>query len=159
MRGRKPRPTVLKLLTGNPGRRRINQDEPIPDGLSTACPAELTDPDARAEWFRTIVPSITRGQVTAADRVFAIAHCELWATWRSQIADASKHAHVVAVGKNSYPTPNPARAMANKTLLLLAKVDAELGFTPVSRTRVKTEGGKRHKSAIDAFRDAKRKRA
>lgn len=137
MRGRKPTPTVLKLLNGNPGKRAINSDEPKPDQLDEAVPAELDDPVAAEEWTRTIVPAIERGQITEADRVLAIAHCELWATWRSQIAAAAKHAHVVAVGKNSHPMPNPARTMANKTLQLLTKIDAELGLTPSSRSRVR----------------------
>lgn len=141
MRGRKPKPTVLKLLNGNPGKRPINPREPKPEHLSEACPPELEQVDAKAEWERTIIPAIRRGQVTAADRVFAIAHCELWATWRSQLADAARHPHVVAAGKDSkHPMPNPARGMANKTFLLLAKVDAELGFTPTSRSRVTASG-------------------
>lgn len=137
MRGRKPTPTVLRVLRGNPSRRPINALEPKHGVLSTDCPEELADPEARREWDRTIVPTIRLGQVTAADRAFAIAHCELWATWRSQMADAARHPHVVAVGDK--PTPNPARGMANKTLLLLAKIDAELGLSPTSRSRVTTQ--------------------
>jgi phage terminase small subunit len=120
---------VLRVLRGNPSKRPINRDEPKPDALPDESPAELTDPEAIAEWHRTVVPAITTGQITAADRVFAIAHCELWATWRSQLADAAKHPHVVAIGQHKHPMPN-------KTLQLLAKVDAELGLTPVSRSRV-----------------------
>jgi P27 family predicted phage terminase small subunit len=136
MRGRKPVPTVLKLMRGNPGKRSINANEPQPDVLPVDCPAELTSQDAIDEWNSRIVPAINRRQITSADRVFAIAHCELWATWRSQLADAARHAHVIATGKNGHPMPNPARGMANKTLMILAKVDAELGFTPTSRSRV-----------------------
>jgi P27 family predicted phage terminase small subunit len=136
MRGRKPKPTVLKFREGNPGKRPLNAREPKPRSLAPECPPELTAPDAIEEWTRTIVPAIESGQITAADRVFAIAHCELWATWRSQLADAARHAHIVAVGPNQHPMPNPARGMANKTFTLLAKVDAELGFTPTSRSRV-----------------------
>ena len=138
MRGRKPKPTVLKLLEGNRAKTKVGLPirEPIPGPIATDCPPELTALDAVEEWTRTIVPAIHRRQVTSADRVFAIAHCELWATWRSQLADAAKHAHVVAIGKDGRPSPNPARRMANQTLMLLAKVDAELGLTPVSRSRV-----------------------
>ena len=139
MRGRKPTPTALKLLRGNPGKRRLNADEPTPDALPAAVPAELTDPEASAEWTRTIVPAIASGQITAADRAMAIAHCELWATWRSLLADAARHPHVVAVGPSQYPTPNPARVMSNKTFSLLKAVDAELGLTPTSRSRVTAE--------------------
>jgi P27 family predicted phage terminase small subunit len=136
MRGRKPVPTLLKFARGNPGHRKINSNEPQPCELSSVCPPELEDPIAQQEWERTIAPAIETGQITAADRSMAIAHCELWATWRSQLADAARHPHVVSAGKNKYPMPNPARMMANKTFLLLAKVDAELGCTPSSRSRV-----------------------
>jgi len=132
----------------------MNEREPIPGELSPDCPDELEDPEAAAEWARTIVPAIDIGQITSADRVFPIAHCELWATWRSQLVDAARHPHVVAVGLGKHPMPNPARVMANKTLLLLAKVDSELGLTPVSRSRVSTS--KPHqKSAAQSFREAK----
>ena len=30
MRGRKPKPTILKLVTGNPGKRRLNENEALP---------------------------------------------------------------------------------------------------------------------------------
>ncbi len=40
MRDRKPKPTYLKLITGNPGGRPLNVDEPEPEG-------DLRDPPAR----------------------------------------------------------------------------------------------------------------
>ena len=154
MKGRKPVPTVLKLLRNNPGKRRMNESEPVPGTLATEAPEELDgDENGAREWKRTIAPAIGIGQITAADRAPAIIHCVLWSTWRSQLADAAQHAHVVAVGKNKYPTPNPARMMANKTLQLLLKVDAELGLTPVSRTRVTSSGSVPQQSAVDQFRD------
>src|SRR5688500_10113767 len=154
MRGRKPVPTVLRMLRGNPGKRAINRNEPQPGELSPECPPEITEPDAKKEWERAIVPSIALGVITSADRLFAIAHCELWATWRSQLADAARHPHVVAVGQNKHPTPNPARVMANRTLMLLTKVDQELGFSPVSRSRVTVGTAHKPKSKVEQFRDA-----
>jgi P27 family predicted phage terminase small subunit len=159
MRGTKPRSTVVRLLTNNPGGRPYNTAEPMPGALDMACPTELDDPVARAEWDRGIVPAIELGQITTADRTLAIAHCELWATWRSQLADASKHAHVIAAGVNKYPMPNPARVMANKTLTLLAKVDAELGLSPTSRTRVQVTGRLAPGNPLDRFLSRGRRRA
>ncbi len=34
MRGRRPKATRLKVLTGNPGRRPLNANEPRPEALS-----------------------------------------------------------------------------------------------------------------------------
>lgn len=157
MRGPKPTPTVIRMLRNNPGKRPINKNEPQPEALPTACPDELIDAASQAEWRRTIVPAIERGHITAADRSFAIAHCDLWATWQDQLAEARKHPHVVSAGKSKHPIPNPARGMANKTLLLLAKVDAELGLTPSSRSRVTLLGGgsERKQSRVEQFRQRK----
>ena len=38
MRGRRPKPTRLKLLTGNPGKRPLNDDEPQPQAAIPECP-------------------------------------------------------------------------------------------------------------------------
>lgn len=160
MRGRKPTPTVLRMLRNNPGKRAINREEPEPEKLSKACPDELSDSVAQKEWKRTIVPAIERGQITAADVVMSIAHCELWSTWRSQLAAAAKHAHVIAVGPNKYPAPNPARGMANKTFQLLKSVDAELGLTPSSRSRVtKVARPGAARSTVQQFRAQKSRTA
>jgi P27 family predicted phage terminase small subunit len=138
MPGRKRRPTVLRMLEGNPSRRPFNDREPHPAALEEACPAELTDSVAQAEWTRGIVPAIRIGQVTAADRVMAIAHCQLWAVWQSQVAEAEQDGHVIPMGEKGYLVANVARTAANKTFQLLVKVDAELGFTPTSRSKVTT---------------------
>jgi P27 family predicted phage terminase small subunit len=155
MRGRKPLPTALRILRNNPGKRAINRNEPVPDALPTACPDELVDPLAQQEWRRTIVPAVERGQITAADIVMAIAHCELWATWRSQLSDAARHTHVVAVGPHKYPAPNPARGMANRTFVLLAKVDAELGLTLTSRGRIVAGPDPFHRRSVCRLRTAR----
>ena len=51
MRGRKPVPTALHLVTGNQGKRPFNQHEPKPKVTVPACPAHLS-PSAKAEWKR-----------------------------------------------------------------------------------------------------------
>lgn len=33
MAGRKPKPTQIKMVTGNPGKRRLNEREPQPEGV------------------------------------------------------------------------------------------------------------------------------
>jgi P27 family predicted phage terminase small subunit len=160
MTGRKPVPTALKVLRGNPGRRPLNLNEPKPEPLELTTPEELEgDPVARAEWLRTIAPAIRIGHITGADRSMAIAHCELWSTWRSQVAEAAHQGHVIEVGPNDYPTPNPARSMANKTFQLLVRVDAELGLTPTSRSRVTVASKKEPSDPDEARFFGSRKRA
>lgn len=150
MRGAKPKPSALKLFEGNRGKRKLNLNEPTPDPLGPDLPPELEgDAPAVAEWQRTIVPAIFRKQITTADRTLAVAHCTLWSTWLSQVEDAAKHPHVVGV--KGRPTANPARGMANKTLLLLVRVDAELGLTPSSRSRVTVASEKEYGQPKDKW--------
>ena len=51
MAGRKPKPTALKKLEGNPGKRKLNTKEPVPVKGMTDCPKWLL-PEAKEEWNR-----------------------------------------------------------------------------------------------------------
>lgn len=53
MRGRKPKRTRIKLLTGNPGKRPLNLAEPRPEPAVPDCPPEL-GPGAQREWTRLV---------------------------------------------------------------------------------------------------------
>ena len=50
-RGRKPKPTAVKVLEGNPGKRSLNTGEPKPEKKAPRCPAWLED-EAKKEWRR-----------------------------------------------------------------------------------------------------------
>ena len=41
MRGRKPTPTRLKLIHGNPGNRPLNPNKPEPRAAIPTCPSHL----------------------------------------------------------------------------------------------------------------------
>jgi P27 family predicted phage terminase small subunit len=156
MGGRKRIPTVLHLLRGNPGKRALPKDEPVPEALPTDVPPELDDPVAIEEWNRTIVPAINIGIIGESERSMAIGHCDMFATWRSQVTEARKHPHIVA-GRGGQPVGNPLRKEANKTYLLLIKTDSELGLSPASRSRVKSlKRGATTMSAIEKFQAAKK---
>lgn len=42
-RGRKPKPTAVKQLEGNPGKRQLNANEPKPVARAPSCPKWLED--------------------------------------------------------------------------------------------------------------------
>ena len=46
MAGRKPKPTAVKKLEGNPGKRKLNSKEPVPAKGIPACPDWLM-PEAK----------------------------------------------------------------------------------------------------------------
>ena len=63
MRGRKPIPDRLKILTGNPGRRPIREG-PEPGGIPTR-PDHLSD-EARVEWNRVVPELLVTGPIIKA---------------------------------------------------------------------------------------------
>lgn len=142
MRGRKPHPTALKVLRGNPGKRALNPDEPTHATLDLTTPAELTDPSAQREWTRVAAMLGERGQVTTVDRAVLVGYCLKYAQWHALELEAAKHPFIVRA-PSGYPIPNPALGMANKCFALLLKAAAELGITPSSRARVHVQAAPR----------------
>ena len=78
MRGRRPKPTRLKVLTGNPGKRRMNKHEPKPEPAVPECPNEL-GPVARREWDRLASELGKLKILTALDRAALAANCGAYA--------------------------------------------------------------------------------
>ena len=66
MAGRRPKPTALRLVEGNPGKRAINKKEPKPKRVIPSCPAHLDD-SGKVAWGRLSVLLDRRGVLTEAD--------------------------------------------------------------------------------------------
>jgi P27 family predicted phage terminase small subunit len=140
MRGRKPQPTQLKVLRGNPGRRPLNRAEPAPaPALSLAPPAWL-EGEAVTEWHR-LAPVLHRlGLLTEIDGDALASYCQTWARWREAEAAIRKYGMVLK-GKNGFPVISPYVAVANRAMAHMKALLIEFGMTPSSRTRVKTDTG------------------
>ena len=65
-RGRKPKPTAVKQLEGNPGKRQLNANEPKPVARAPSCPKWLED-DAKKEWRRLAKQMEQLGILTEVD--------------------------------------------------------------------------------------------
>lgn len=65
-RGRPPKPTAVKELEGNPGKRPLNKNEPKPKQTAPKCPSWL-EPDAKKEWRRLSKELESMGLLTEVD--------------------------------------------------------------------------------------------
>ena len=78
MAGRKPTPTRLKVLTGNPGKRPVNKNEPDPPRGIAEMPAWLREfPVAVEEWIRESEILDGMGVLTIADSGLFAMRCYL----------------------------------------------------------------------------------
>lgn len=81
MAGRKPKPTAMKKLEGNPGKRKLNTKEPVPAKEMPACPEWLM-PEAKKEWERLAKLMNQMGVLTEVDMAAFAAYCQSYARWK-----------------------------------------------------------------------------
>ena len=81
MAGRKPKPTAVKKLEGNPGKRKRNTKEPVPAKGMPDCPEWLL-PEAKKEWERLADLMNQMGVLTEVDMAAFAAYCQSYARWK-----------------------------------------------------------------------------
>ena len=133
-RGRKPKPTALKKLEGNPGKRQLNDYEPLPPLSMLRCPNYLL-PEAKKEWRRLAPALIDMGVLTIADAVPFAAYCTAFARWREAEDFITKHGAIYK-DPRGFARPNPYVAIAAHQLREIKSLAAEFGLTPANRTAI-----------------------
>lgn len=134
MKGRKPTPTAIKKLNGNPGKRKLNDAEPKPKGGKPSCPPHVQG-EARKEWNRISKDLHAAGLLTKIDKAALAAYCTHWGRWVDAEEQLRKHGPIVK-SPSGYPIQNPYLAIANKAMQAMAKLLVEFGMTPSSRSRI-----------------------
>jgi len=144
-RGPKPKPSALKKLAGNPGKRRLNKAEPKPAPIDgPAEPPDWLDLDARDEWAR-VAPELSRlGILTKIDLSLLAAYCLAYAEMVVATRQLQEMGTNVVVVKNDdgtikYMQPAPHVGIAHRAALRMRTLAAEMGITPSARTRLVTE--------------------
>jgi P27 family predicted phage terminase small subunit len=134
MRGRRPKPTRLKMLTGNPGKRPMNDHEPRPEPAVPECPAEL-GPVARREWDRLVGELAALRLLTNLDRAALAAYCGAYALW-AEATEAIQRFGSMVKSPSGFPVQSPYVSIANRQAEIMMRIAAEFGFTPASRSRI-----------------------
>lgn len=149
MKGRKPKPTALKKVMGNPGKRPLDENEFSLPLLVGADPPESLDDVGQREW-RRVVPILLRVKlVTELDLAIVLGYCQSF----SEFVASSKQVKKGMVGKtkDGYPMINPYFSILNKSSDKMLKYAQELGLTPVQRARIKLmpDDSPKHKDEFD----------
>ena len=133
---------MLKLLTGNPGRRPITVEEFRPLTEVPNCPAHLQG-EARREWRRLTRELVRYGMISRVDRGTLATLCTVWARYvhaEEMIAkDAAKdpeYSGMYQPTSTSYMAQSPWLAISNKSIELYRQLMAEFGMSPASRSKV-----------------------
>ena len=150
MKGRKPKPTVLKIREGNPGKRAINHDEPNAPGSIPSCP-DFLDEVAQDEWFRISEILSEMGLLSSADRAALAAYCTVYSRWVHAEEQVKKFGTIVKSPEKCFPMKSPYLTVADQAMETMRKFLVEFGLTPSSRSRLRGEAKKNAEDEFDTF--------
>lgn len=148
-RGRKPKPTALKELQGNPGKRPLNKDEPQFSDIVAVEPPEWLSEMAVQMW-QTVVPELLANKIlTVADLHNVEAFCMAYSRWRE--AENNVKMNGITIKTEATVIKNPAVTVANEALRQIVQFGSLLGLDPSSRTRL--IGGSKKETIANPFAD------
>jgi P27 family predicted phage terminase small subunit len=139
--GRRPKPTALKVLRGNPGQRPLNDAEPIaPEGVVVA--PESLSVAARAVWGELAPACIAMRTLTPADVTAFAALCELEVTRRAASSQKDAEGFTPFLVSEDYNGADklqvhPALKLERETANALRPYFEKFGMEPSGRARIK----------------------
>ncbi len=140
-RGRKPTPTAIKELEGNPGKRKLNDREPKPEKKAPSCPKWL-EPEAKKEWRRLAKKMELMGVLTEVDMAAFAGYCQAYARWKEAEEFITQHGTIVKT-PSGYWQQVPQVSIAQTYLKVMNRFAEQFGLTPASRSRIIADIGNR----------------
>lgn len=138
-RGPPPKPTLLKKLEGNPGKRALNKAEPQPRGKLFEAPPDL--PADAVPYWNYAIRSAPRGLLKRLDQrtlfIYSVA-----AAKHAEAAELVAAEGVVFKKRNmKMAHVHPAMRVLDAQAGIMMRACAEMGFTPASRSRIVVKEG------------------
>lgn len=131
------KPTKLKEIAGNPGKRSLNKTEPKPSAGPSA-PAGMS---ARAKTvWQKLAFAMPPGVFTACDSYLLAAYCEAVGTHSLATAKLTKGPHETT-GSTGQVKLSPWFSAQSDAARLIVQLGAKLGLDPVSRQHINSDKG------------------
>lgn len=136
--GRKPKPTRVKEIQGNPGKRKLNGDEPKPT-LPVKRPRGLAR-EPRKVWDE-VAPDLERVGVMTGWDTFALRLLAEHYALAIEAVTVVREEGLTVDGRDG-PKKHPAATVFKENAVAALRVMTEFGMTPSSRSRLHLpEGG------------------
>lgn len=143
MAGRPPKPTALKVITGNPGKRSGNKQEPDPEYLVDMNPPEWLHSAAKDVW-KEVAPHLAKAKLLTEVDVQALAMgCVAIAQYRQavRIAGDDLVKAKIVVDDEGKPVSsgehlNPWMIVQSMSFKQAMAIFQQFGMSPAARTRI-----------------------
>lgn len=142
LRGPAPQPTAIKDARGNPGRRPLNANEPIPPRDPVVPPRWLT-PAAMDIWHDLAPHLIAMRVLTVVDRMTFARYCRTYARYlelQENFWDKGPHGTLYPLKDKKGKTRNagewPQAAELRRLQEILCRLEDRFGLNPAARSRL-----------------------
>lgn len=133
-RGRKPTPTAIKELEGNPGHRPLNQNEPVPVYKAPPCP-KMLGPEAKREWRRLAKTLENMHVLTELDLAVFATYCDAFEQWKKATEFINTRGSVIRT-PSGYLQQIPQVSIAQTYAKIMNRCAEQMGLTPSARSRI-----------------------
>lgn len=153
-KGRPAKPTELKKLAGNPGKRPLNDAEPQPHiGERTpTVPAWLPE-DAKDIWRKYARSLWELRLLTEVDVPAFAVLCETMAMYRTAVEMIGR-GYDVQTTESGYRQQDPWVSIRNNMVSQMRKLWVEFGMTPSARSGIKIEQEEKEQALADLLFEA-----
>ena len=125
-----PKPTALKVLEGNPGKRPLPENEPKPELALIPCPNYLRNDEIAFEEWNRMVPELYKlGLLTKIDHVSLELYVSQYSIYRKSIETMNSKS---ATDNEKRRAGQASRESAK----VIKSIAVEFGMTPSSRGRI-----------------------
>jgi P27 family predicted phage terminase small subunit len=133
--GRKPLPSNVHELHGNPSKKAINKSEPKPLAVAPK-PPDWLPKEARAKWDE-LAPELERiGVLTCVDGMAFTMLVLAWANAASAARVLKNNGSLFTKDKGKQSRKHPANQVLRDNALLIKAFASEFGLTPSARSRL-----------------------
>ena len=132
------KPTALKVLQGNPGKRPLPENEPRLQVEVPRTPPHLS-PVAKKHFPKIAKQLAAMKVMTKQDTDALVIYCEAYARWYKANQELLTCDWVTKTD-NGYPVQTPWLSISNKAFIEMKTMLTEFGLTPASRTKVQMIG-------------------
>jgi len=134
--GRPPKPTYLKILEGNPGKRPLNANEPKPAARQRIpTPPKSLGDIGKKEWRRLAKDLVSKGVMTDWDLSAFHAYCYAYERFREAEAKLAQYGDIITT-PNGMLQQSPYIGMANRALDQMNRFLGKFGLSPSDRTKI-----------------------
>ncbi|MCP9266848.1 phage terminase small subunit P27 family [Xenorhabdus sp. XENO-1] len=137
--GRRPKPTARKALAGNPGKRKLNRDEPTFTPLISVSPPDwFIENDlslAIVMWEMTSKELCAQGLLCVTDLAVLERWCIAYQFWRNAVINIARQGNTVT-GATGGPIKNPELTAKKEQQSEMDATGSMLGLDPSSRQRL-----------------------